>query len=172
MAGALLVALVCFVNGTSAILPWHRYGRMRERVAEVVVPRLTPGDLAVSTESGLDTVFEGHVEQLFLKNLLYREGKRQGFETAEAEIDARLKAGRRVYVYNLVPSRWTLAGLNAPDRNPYHDRYEAADFEAFVERLRGRFELVPILKYWEESKEPLYLYGRRTEQGYEVRRRS
>jgi len=172
VAGALLLALVVFVNGTSAILPWYRYGRMRERIAEVVLPRFAPGDLAVSTESGLDAVFEGHVEQLFLKDLLYRVGKRQGFETVEAEIDARLKAGRRVYVYNLVPSGWTLGGLNAPDRNPHHDRYEAADFETFISRLRSRFELVPILKYWEESKEPLYLYGRRTEQAFEVRRPS
>ena len=172
VAGALLLAVVLLVNGISAILPWYRYGGMRERITRVVVPRFAPTDLAISTESGLDAVLEGHVEQLFLKNLLYREGKRRGLETAEAEIDARLKAGRRVYVYNLMPSRWTLAGLNAPDRNPYHDTYDATDFEAFIARLRSRFELVPIVKYWEEGKEPLYLYGRRTEQVFEVRPRT
>ena len=94
------------------------------------------------------------------------EGERRPRRKAER------RAGRRVYVYNMVPSRWTLEGLNAPDRNPYRDRYEAADFEAFVEQLRRRFELVPVLKYWEESKEPLYLYGRRTEPAFEVRPRS
>ena len=170
--GALLLALVFVVNGASAIVPWYRYGRMRERIVTVVTPRFQEGDLAVSTESGLDAVLGGHVEQLFVKDLLYRAGKQRGFDAVEAEIEARLRAGRRVYVYNMVPSRWTLEGLNAPDRNPYRDRYEAVDFEAFVDRLRRRFELVPVLRYWEESKEPLYLFGRRTELAFEVRPRS
>jgi hypothetical protein len=145
---------------------------MRERIVTVVTPTFREGDLAVSTESGLDAVLGGHIEQIFVKDLLYRAGKRRGFDAVEAEIEARLKAGHRVYVYNLEPSRWTLEGLNAPDRNPYRDRYEVLDFEAFVARLRRRFELVPVFKYWEESKEPLYLYGRRTELAFEVRPRS
>lgn len=172
MAGAFLLVLVFVINGASAIVPWYRYGRMRERIMTVVTPTFREGDLAVSTESGLDAVLGGHIEQIFVKDLLYRAGKRRGFDAVEAEIEARLKAGHRVYVYNLEPSRWTLEGLNAPDRNPYHDRYEALDFEAFVARLRRRFELVPVFKYWEESKEPLYLYGRRTELAFEVRPRS
>ena len=170
VAGAVLLALVFVVNGASAIAP--RYGRMRERIVTVMTPTLSEGDLAVSAESGLDAVLEGHLEQIPLKDFLYRDGKRRGFETVETEIDARLRAGHRVYVYNLMPSRWTLEGLNAPDRNPYRDRYEPADFEALLARLRSRFELVPVLRYWEESKEPLYLFGRRTELVFEVRRRS
>ena len=170
--GAALLVLVFVVNVGAAIVPWYRYGLMRERVTAIVTPRFTAGDLTISIESGLDAVFAGHVEQLPMKDLLYREGKKRGFEVVEAEIDARLKANRRVYVYNLVPSRGTLTGLNALDRNPYHDRYEAADFEALVSRLQSRFDLVPIVKYWEESQEPLYLYGRRKEQVFEVRPRS
>ncbi|HUO62634.1 MAG TPA: hypothetical protein VMT97_02965 [Terriglobales bacterium] len=172
VVGALLLALVFVVNGLTAIAPWYRYGRMRERIVTVMTPTLSEGDLAVSAESGLDAVLEGHLEQIPLKDFLYRDGKRRGFETVETEIDARLRAGHRVYVYNLMPSRWTLEGLNAPDRNPYRDRYEPADFEALLARLRSRFELVPVLRYWEESKEPLYLFGRRTELVFEVRRRS
>jgi hypothetical protein len=170
-AGALL-ALVVAVNGASAIVPWYRYGLMRERVGSAAAPMFQPGDLAVSTESGLDAVLEGRIEQLYVKNLLYREGKARGFAALQAEVDARLRAGRRVFLYNMVPSRWTLEGLNAPGRNPYHDRYEARDFEALLDGLRARYDVVPVLHYWEESQEPLYLFGRRLEPLFEVRARS
>jgi len=95
-----------------------------------------------------------------------------GFETARVEIDARLGAGRRVFLYNMVPSRWTLEGLNAPERNPNRDRYDTRDFEALLSELRARYDLVPIVTYWEESKEPLYLFGRRVEPLFELRKRS
>ena len=117
-------------------------------------------------------MLEGRVEQLTMKNLLYREGKARGFAAVQAEVNARLRAGRRVFLYNMVPSRWMLEGLNAPDRNPYHDRYEARDFEALLDGLRARYDVVPVLTYWEESKEPLYLFGRRVEPLFELRKRS
>jgi len=160
------------VNGASAIVPWYRYGLMRERIAALATRTFRPGDLAVSTESGLDAVLEGRVDRLDVKNLLYRAGKARGFETVLAEIDARLKAGHRVLVYNMIPSRWTLDGLNEPGRNPYHDRYDARDFDGLLGQLRERYDLLPVLTYWEESKEPLYLYGRRLEPILEVRSRA
>lgn len=172
LAGAALLVLAVTVNGASAIVPWYRYGLMRERIAGQTARTFRPGDLAVSTESGLDAVFEGRVDQLYLKNLLYREGKARGFETARAEIAARLGASRRVFLYNMVPSRWTLEGLNAPERNPYRDRYDARDFEALLAELRARYDLVPVLTYWEEAKEPLYLFDRHLEPLFEVRTRS
>jgi hypothetical protein len=170
VAAALLV-LVVAINGASAILPWYRYGLMRERVAAAAAHLIRPGDLRVSTESGLDAVLEGRGDPLYLKNLLYREGKSRGFATARAEIDARLGAGHRVFLYNLIPSRWALEGLNAPDRNPYRDRYDTRDFETLRDSLRARYDLVPVLEYWEEAKEPLYLFGRRLEPVLEVRKR-
>jgi hypothetical protein len=171
-AGAALLALVVAVNAASAIAPWYRYGLMRQWIAAVATPMFRPGDLAVSTESGLDAVLAGRVDGLHMKNLLYREGKARGFETARAEIDARLRAGRRVFLYNLVPSRWTLQGLNAPGRNPRQDRYDTRDFEALLAELRARYDLVPVLAYWEEAKEPLYLFDRHLEPLFEVRTRS
>ena len=171
-AGAALLLLALTVNGASAIVPWYRYGLMRERIAGEAARTFRPGDLAVSTESGLDAVLEGRLDQLSLKNLLYRDGKTRGFETARVEIDARLGAGRRVFLYNMVPSRWTLEGLNAPERNPNRDRYDTRDFEALLSELRARYDLVPIVTYWEESKEPLYLFGRRVEPLFELRKRS
>jgi hypothetical protein len=171
-AGAALLGLAVTVNGASAIVPWYRYGLMRERIAGQAARTLRPGDLAVSTESGLDAVLEGRVDQLYLKNVLYREGKTRGFETVRVEIDTRLEAGRRVFLYNVVPSRWTLEGLNAPERNPYHDRYDTRDFEALLSELRARYDLMPVVTYWEESKEPLYLFGRCLEPLFELRKRS
>jgi hypothetical protein len=171
-AGTALLLLALTVNGASAIVPWYRYGLMRERIAGEAARTFRPGDLAVSTESGLDAVLEGRLDQLSLKNLLYRDGKTRGFETARVEIDARLGAGRRVFLYNMVPSRWTLEGLNAPERNPNRDRYDTRDFEALLSELRARYDLVPIVTYWEESKEPLYLFGRRVEPLFELRKRS
>jgi hypothetical protein len=171
-AAALLLALVIAVNAASAIVPWYRYGLMRERIAALTARIFRPGDLAVSTESGLDAVLAGRIDRLEVKNLLYREGKARGFEAARAEIDARLRAGRRVFLYNMIPSRWMLEGLNAPGRNPDRDRYDTGDFEKLVAELRARYDLVPVLSYWEEAKEPLYLYGRRLEPLFEVRTRS
>lgn len=170
-AAALLMILVIAVNAASAIVPWYRYGLMRERVAALTAPMFGPGDLAVSTESGLDAVLAGRIDQLEVKNLLYREGKARGFESARAEINARLRAGRRVFLYNMIPSRWTLEGLNAPGRNPRQDRYDTGDFEALLAELRARYDLVPVLAYWEEAKEPLYLFGRHLEPLFEVRKR-
>ena len=168
--GGSLLVLVVAVNGASAIVPWYRYGLMRERIGSAAASMFRPGDLAISTESGLDAVLEGRVEQLAMKNLLYREGKVRGFAAVQAEVDARLRAGRRVVLYNTAPSLWALEGLNAPDRNPYRDRYDARDFEALLDGLRARYDLVPVLAYWEEAKEPLYLFGRRLEPVLEVRK--
>lgn len=170
-AAAALLVLVVAINGASAIVPWYRYGLMRERVAAAAAGMIRPGDLTVSTESGLDAVLEGRGDRLDLKNLLYREGKSRGFEVARAEIDARLEAGHRVFLYNLVPSRWALEGLNAPGPNPYRDRYGPRDFEALLAGLRARYDLVPVLEYWEEAKEPLYLFSRHLEPVLEVRKR-
>ncbi len=169
--GAALLLLVVAINGVSAVLPWYRYGVMRDRVAGVVSALFRPGDLVVSIESGIDSVLAGRVEQVHVKDLFYREGKERGFETIRAEIGARLDRGQRVFVHNLIPSRFALTGLNDPTRNQRRDRYDLRDFEAFLDELSARYQLVRILAYWEESKEPLYLFGQRLEPLFEVRRR-
>jgi len=161
VVGCALLVLVIAINAGSAIVPWYRYGLMRERVATWAARTIRPGDLVVSIESGIDPLLAGPADQIQVKNLLYEEGKIRGFETIEARIEAGLAAHHRVFVYNLVPSRWALAGLNETTRNPYHDRYGREDFEMLVAALRSRYELVPVLQYWEESQQPLYLFGQR-----------
>ncbi len=115
----------------------------------------------VSIESGIDSLLADRADWLQVKNLLYEESKDRGFNTIRTQIAAHLAAGHRVFVYNLLPSRWTLMGLNDPCRNLYHDRYWREDFEALVRELVARYHLVPVLRYWEESQEPFYLFGRR-----------
>jgi len=170
-AAVVLLLLVVVGNAFAAIVPWYRYGRMRERLGAIASATFHPGDLAVSLESGLEAVFAGRVDQRRVKDLLYREGKARGFETIRSEIASRLERHHRVFVHNLAPSKWALQGLNEPVRNPYRDRYEARDFEELLAELGARYELIPVLTYWEEAKEPLYLFGRRLEALLEVRRR-
>jgi hypothetical protein len=163
--------LVAVINGATAIVPWYRYGHARASLEAWAATAFKPGDLAISIESGIDPVLEGRIDQLHLKELLYEQGKRRTFERALSEIDARLASGHRVVVYNLLPTRWALEGLNAPTRNPYRDTYGTRDFAELLATLRARYELVPMRSYWEESQEPLYLFGWRLQAIVEVRRR-
>jgi hypothetical protein len=173
VALALLVLLVGG-NAWSAIVPWYRYGLMRQGLEAFAVGALRPGDLVVSMESGIDGVFVGRAEQLRVKELLRKEGKERGFETVRSQIAARLAQGHRVLVYNLLPSRWALPGLNDNDPlwNPSRDVYEVRDFDGLLGQIRANHQVTPVLEYWEEAKEPLYLFGRRLEPLYEVRERS
>ena len=43
-----------------------------------------------------------------------------------------------------------------------------ADFERLDADLRATYALVPALAYWEESAEPLYLFGRNSAWVWEV----
>ena len=171
LIAAALLALVVGINGASAIVPWYRYGHARASLEAWATTAFEPGDLAISIESGIDPVLDGRIDQLHVKDLLYEQGKRRSFERVVSEIDGRLASGHRVFVYNLLPSRWALEGLNAPTRNPYRDTYATGDFEGFLGELRARYELVPVRDYWEESREPLYLFGRQLQAIVEVRRR-
>ena len=109
-----------------------------------------------------------------MKNVLHFEGRERGLETVRAAIAERVGSGRRVLLYNLVPTAAVIEALtNATDegRNPRKDRYRLEDFEGFLDDLGRQFELVPVFEYWEESKEPLYLFGRRLQPIWEVRKR-
>jgi hypothetical protein len=166
-----LLVLVAVINGATAIVPWYRYGQARTSLEGWAATAFRPGDLAISIESGIDPVLEARVDQLHVKELLYEQGKRRGFERVLSEIDRRLAGGHRVFVYNLRPTPWALVGLNAPTRNPYRDTYDTGDFEGLLAAVRARYELAPVRRYWEESQEPLYLFGLRLQSIVEVRPR-
>jgi len=73
-------------------------------------------------------------------------------------------------LYNFVPSPFTLIGINQFAQGG--DQVAPRDFEEFLADLRRHYVLKPVLSYWEEGKEPLYLYGERLETLWEVTRAS
>lgn len=168
MAG-LLLAFVLAVNFAGAIWPWYRYGQAT-RVMEAEFDRMfRPTDLFVSFESGIDHVFRGRARFLPLKGRFDKHGREAGFRLAREAIETQLRDNGRVFAYNLVPAPFSLNTLNDHLRDPAVPRYRSEEFEAFVEELRRRYDLRPVLHYWEESQEPLYLYGVRGQPLWEVR---
>lgn len=168
----LLVAMVGAADFAGTIQPWARYARMKEGLAAHVRAEVGPEDLVVSAESGIDPLFERAGRTLRLKETFSGEPADAAFARVASAIDDRLRAGRRVFVYNLVPAPYTLIGIGHAaaargDRAP-----TAEDFASFKRALRERYALVPFAAYWEESREPLYLYGRHWERIWEVTRRS
>jgi hypothetical protein len=167
-APAALVALVGVVNLQMAIVPWRHYGRMKDALAERARVTFRPDDLFVSSESGIDPVLDGTGEHLKLKALFAASAPDAAASAVREAIATRLAAGRRVFVYNLEPSPFTLLGLTQAAVVRGAPPPAAADFDALASALRARYALVPALAYWEESKAPLYLYGRRQDWIFEV----
>ncbi len=163
-----LLALVFAINFWGGILPWYRYGQMRQVLARLQQTTFRPDDFFISAESGIDSVFRKGENYLSVKGLLKRASKKDGFEAIRSSIEERLKSGRRVFLYNFVPSPFTLIGINQFAQGG--DRLSPRDFEEFLADLRTRYVLRPVLSYWEEGKEPLYLYGERLETLWEVAR--
>jgi hypothetical protein len=169
---AALLALVVVGNFWGAILPWYQYGRHRQAVAARARAEFRPDDFFVSTESGLDMIVSRDDNHVDVKDVLRRTSGDEGFRLVRATIDAQIARGRRVFVYNLVPSPYTLFQINhALVRRP-GERFTTADFEAVVADLRQRYALRAALTYWEEGKEPLYLFGERFETVWQVVPRS
>jgi hypothetical protein len=165
----LLVALFV-VNFWAAILPWRGYGQMKEALAARFRPEVQAGDLFLSNESGIDTVFHGYRGHVGVKDVLKQQGKTEGFRTLDALIRERLGRGGRVFLYNFRPNPFTLRKINMVEPSRGRDPLDYDDFERFLADLKGRYVLVPVAAYWEESKIPLVLYGRRFETIWELKR--
>lgn len=165
-----LLVLVATVNFGGAIGPWHRYGTMKETLAAELKRNYRPDDLFISSESGVDVVFRRSGNYVAMKDLFKSRPKAEAFASLLATIADHLGRGRRVFVYNFVPATFTLFGVNLArvDEAPLVEQ----DFEAFFAALRERYDVRPVRSYWEEAKEPLYLYGARLETLWEVRERS
>lgn len=168
----LLVAMVGAADFAGTIQPWARYARMKEALAAHVSAAVGPEDLVVSAESGIDPVFERAARTLRLKETFSGAPADAAFARVASAIDDRLRAGRRVFVYNLVPAPYTLIGIGHAAAARGERAPTAEEFASFQRGLRERYALVPFAAYWEESREPLYLYGRRWERIWEVTRRA
>jgi hypothetical protein len=163
-----LLVLVALTDFTGAIRPWRQYGAMKDALAARAGAMFRPHDLLISSESGIDPVLGRAGEPLGLKDVFVQSSRDAGFDRLRAAIAARLAAGRRVFVYNLAPSPFTLLGMAHAAGARGESPPTAEDFDRFAEELRTAYALVPALSYWEESREPLYLFGRRYDQVWEV----
>ena len=166
-----LLALVAVADFAGAIRPWSRYGAMKEALAAQAATAFRPDDLLISSESGIDPVLAGTGEHLHVKEVFVAAPRDAGFARLRAAIAGQLAAGRRVFVYNLAPSPFTLLGMAHAAAVRGGAAPTAEDFERFAAELARAYTLVPALSYWEESREPLYLFGRRSEQIWQVTRR-
>jgi hypothetical protein len=165
---ALLVALFV-VNFWAAILPWRGYGQMKQALAARFQHELGAGDLFVSNESGIDTVFLGHGRHVGVKDVLKQKGRADGFRSLDAAIRDELTRGGRVFLYNLTPNPFTLRKINMVEPSRGTDPVTYGDFDRFMAGLKERYVLVPVASYWEEAKIPLVLYGRRFEIIWEIK---
>ena len=95
--------------------------------------------------------------------------KEEGFGAIRTAIAERLAQNQRVFVYNLVPSPFTLLGINQAGAAQGRAPLRSEDFEELMHELKRRYRAVPTLTYWEESKAPLYLFGRGSEVMWELR---
>jgi hypothetical protein len=153
-----VTVLLGVVNLFGAVLPWYDYGREKARVAAAL--RDAGPALFVSSESGLDRVLKPLGAHFNVKDACIQlpgaacVGMMEGAIRREG-----LGAGRRVSVYNLVPTPFTLIGINqSPQRRGVPLTLD--DFRRAERRLRSTYDLTPVLGYWEEAGAPLYLYGR------------
>lgn len=150
-----LAALVIAVNFWGAILPWSRYGAMKEGLLAQRQTSFGPHDLFISSESGIDSIFKSG-NHLAVKGVFKRMPKEEAFAFLRVSIAAEIDRGRRVLIYNFVPSPFTLIGMN---QHAGAGRLTARDFERFLADLGTTYTLRPVAYYWEEGREPLYLFG-------------
>jgi len=164
-----LVLVVFAINVWAGIRPWYQYGQLKERLAARRDRDFRPSDLFISTESGIDRIFDRVGEHIHMKNALLKTTDDEVFSAITEAIRERLDRRQRVFVYNFVPSPYSLIGINqAPTRGPRP--LAARDFESFFAGLQQTYATRQVLAYWEEGKAPLYLFGERLEPFWELAR--
>jgi hypothetical protein len=156
-----LLAVVATGNFWGAMLPYYRYGRLDQSLRLWMKTEVRRDDLFVSAEAALDPLIPDERRHVDLKNVFAKTSKEEGFRAVREQIAAEVAEGRRVFVYNLVPSPYTLFQINHQRQRRPGERFSPGDFEAFEADLRARYALQPVLTYWEAGREPLYLFGER-----------
>ena len=102
-----------------------------------------------------------------MKDVFLKASKTEAFEVIRTAVATELRQRRRVFVYSFVPSPFAFLKINAYAR-VREGEMSPLDFEGFLDELRQRYAFRPVLSYWEESTEPLYLFGRRLETLWEI----
>jgi hypothetical protein len=162
-----LVLVVFMLNVWAGIRPWYQYGHLTLRLAERVVRDFRPTDLFISTESGIDVIFDRVGEHIHVKDALIKTTDDEVFGAISEAIRERLDQRHRVFIYNFVPSPYSLIGINqAPPRG--RKPLGPQDFETFFAGLHKTYATRQVFAYWEEGKAPLYLFGERLEPFWEL----
>jgi len=162
-----LVLVVFVINVWAGIRPWYQYGQLKERLAERRDREFRQTDLFISTESGIDRIFDRVGEHIHVKNALIKTTDDEVFSAITEAIRERLDQQQRVFVYNFVPSPYSLIGINqASTRGPRP--LTTRDFDSFFARLQKTYATRQVFAYWEEGKAPLYLFGDRLEPFWEL----
>ena len=166
-----LLLVVFTINVWAGIRPWYQYGHMKDHLMALKARDFRSSDLFISTESGIDPIFRGVGEPIHVKDALIKTTSDEVFGAISEAIQERLGQRQRVFVYNFVPSPYSLIGINqAPTRGT--QPLTTKDFEVFFDELRTRYAIRQVFAYWEEGKAPLYLFGERLEPFWELALRS
>jgi len=173
---AALVVIVFTVDFWGGILPWRRYGDMKVALEARRAAEFRADDLFVSCESGIDPIFArlyrgGDARHVSVKNEFVKRPAAEAFAAIRAAIAVQLRHGGRVFVYNFVPSAYSLIAINQSPRRAGQP-LSTRDFDVFFDDLSRTYAVRPLFTYWEESKAPLYLFGERQEPFFEVGTRS
>ena len=106
-----------------------------------------------------------------MKEVFTRASNEEGFAAIRTAIEDHLARGR-VFVYNFVPSPFTLLGMNQAAGRRSEAPLLPQDFDAFTGGLERSYVFIPVLTYWEENRDPLYLFGERTQVVWELTRKA
>src|SRR5262249_20452023 len=139
----------------------------KQRLAERVARDFQPTDLFISTESGIDSIFDRVGEHIHVKDAQIKTTDDEVFSAITEAIHERLEQRQRGVVYNFLPSPYLLIGINqAPTRGP--KPLDPRAFETFFAGLQKTYATRQVFAYWEEGKAPLYLFGERLEPFWEL----
>ena len=163
-----LLVLVALTDFAGAIRPWQQYGTMKDALAARARATFRTGRPARlrrvrhrrgAGRGGGAPAPEGRLRPVVAGRGL-RAGSRRHRRAARGR-PARLRLQPR-------PEPLHAPGSRSRGRRARRPPPTAEDFARFAEELRSAYTLVPVLSYWEESREPLYLFGRQYEQIWQV----
>ena len=66
----------------AAILPWREYPQMKQGLTARFQPEIQAGDLFVSSESGIDTIFRGSPRHAGVRRCSSRRAGRRAFRSS------------------------------------------------------------------------------------------
>ncbi len=153
-ASVTLIGLIFSVNLWASILPWRSHGIEMAKFDRYVTAHFKDTDFFVSMESSLDPVISRYWKPYSLKAMFMLNPPEKVFEVVTGEIDGQLSQGKRVFLYNPIPSTYALKSINF--YNP-GNRLTEDFFEDFFERIKLRYALIPIFEYSETANSRDYL---------------